>query len=273
MIRLSVVAIALSCLAAPVLAQTQSAQAPSPAAKAAVKKPASRARAATKPVVMDNGPCRLGVIPAVGDVFVVQKIGLTVFGNEHEEVVTNWGLDDLVFARVRAAAGPTLPVRRIAYPAGAFEHYYHPASRLLPDPREGLSAIVQNFAANAGCERYLVITRFNGELSGTNQRLDGIGVFNQGLGNIIRHSHLFANIALTLLDGQTFAKQSRQGADIAARFQASLRLGEDPLKKLDNENFPEPASAAAGSAVLRDKTRALVSGELDRLLPPYLKTE
>jgi hypothetical protein len=273
MIRLSVVALALSCLTAPIWAQTQPAQVPSPAAKAVVKKPAPRAKAATKPVAMDNGPCRLGVIAVVGDVFVVQKIGLTVFGNEREEVATNWGLDDLIVARVRAAAGPSLPVRRITYPAGAFEHYYHPASRLLPDPREGLPAIVQGFAANAGCKQYLVITRFNGELSGTNQRLDGIGAFNQGLGNIIRHSHLFANIALTLLDGQTFAKQSRQGADIAARFQASLRLGEDPLKKLENADFPEPASAAAGSAVLRDKTRALVSAEIDRLLPAYLKAE
>jgi hypothetical protein len=228
---------------------------------------------ATDPVVTDHGPCRLGVIPAVGDTFVVQKIGLTVFGNEYAEIATNWGLDDLVFARVRSAAGPTLPVRRISYPPGAFEHYYHPASRLLPDPREGLSAIVSGIAANAGCERYLVITRFSGQLPGTNQRLDGVGAFNQGLGSVLRHSHLFANIALTSLDGQTFATQPHNGADIAARFQEPLRLTEDPLKKLDNEYFPDPPSTAAASAVLRDKTRALVSATVDRLLPPYLKAE
>lgn len=226
-----------------------------------------------KQALADQGPCRLGIIPAVGDLFVVQKIGLTVFGNEHTEVATNWGIDDLIFARVRAAAGPVLPVRRITYPAGAFDRYYHPTSRLLPDPREGLPAIVRDITANAGCERYLVITRFTGQLSGTNQRLDGIGVYNQGLGDIIRHTHLFANIAVNSLDGQTYAAQPRTGADIAARFQASLRLTEDPLKKLENENFPDPPTAAAGNAVLRDRTRALVSSELDRLLPPYLKEE
>ncbi|MBU6462513.1 MAG: hypothetical protein KGK01_06890 [Bradyrhizobium sp.] len=273
MVRLSIVAIVLSCLAAPIWAQSPPAQAPSRAVKPAVKKPASRTKAAIEPVVIDHGPCRLGVIPAVGDSFVVQKIGLTVFGNEYAEVATNWGLDDLIFARVRAAAGQALPVRRIAYPPGAFEHYYHPASRLLPDPREGLPAIVSGIAANAGCERYLVITRFSGQLPGTNQRLDGIGAFKQGLGSILGHSHLFANIALTSLDGQTFATQPHNGADIVARFQESLRLTEDPMKILDNEYFPEPPSIAAASAVLRDRTRALVSATVDRLLPPYLKAE
>ena len=50
-------------------------------------------------------------------------------------------------------------------------------------------------------------------------------------------------------------------------------MTEDPLKKLDNEYFPDPPSTAAASAVLRDKTRALVSATVDRLLPPYLKAE
>jgi hypothetical protein len=47
----------------------------------------------------------MGVIVHVGDVFVVQKVGLTVFGNEFAEVPTSWGLDDLIFARVKAAGG------------------------------------------------------------------------------------------------------------------------------------------------------------------------
>jgi hypothetical protein len=204
---------------------------------------------------------------------MVEKFGLTVFGNEHDEVITNWGLDDLIFARVRAAAGPALPIRRIGYPPGSFEPYYHPASRLWPDPREGLPAIVQGIANNAGCERYLVITRFTGQLPNTNLRLDGVGVYNQGLGNIIRHTSLFANIALTLLDGQTFAKQQRMGVDLGARLEESLRITENPLNKIDNEYYPEPAAAAAGSAVLRERTRALVAARLDRILPGYLREE
>jgi hypothetical protein len=275
MSRFSVVAIAIACLATPLLAQSPSEQVPiRPVAKTIGKKPAtSRSKPAPAPMVADSGPCRLGVIPAVGDLFAVDKIGLTVFGNEHDEVVTNWGLDDLIFARVRAAAGPDLSVRRITYPAAAFDPYYHPRSRFLPDPREGLPAIVQGITGNAGCERYLVITKFTGELQGTNVKLAGVGVYNRGLGNIIRHSALFANIALTLLDGQTYARQQRFGADFGERLQESLRLTENPLIKLDNEAFPEPAAAAAGSPVLRDRTRALVANRVDRMLPGYLKQD
>ena len=277
MVRAFIAVFALSCLAASALAQGQpptATPAIAPTVKPAVKKSPPKAKiSVTSPKAADSGPCQIGVIPAVGDLFVVQKIGLTVFGNEHAEVATDWGLDDFVFARVRAAAGPSIAVRRITYPPGAFDHYYHPASRLLPDPRDGLPAIVRDIAAHAGCERYLVITRFTGQLSGTNQRLDGIGIYNQGLGDVIRHTHLFANVALTLLDGQTYANQSRAGAVIAAHFGESLRFTEDPLKKIENEYFPDPPSAAAGSAVLRERTRALVSAELDRLLPAYLKAE
>jgi hypothetical protein len=274
MIRFSVVVIALSCLAAPIWAQAQPAQSSSPSVRTVAKKPATpRPKAPPAPVSTDNGPCRLGVIPAVGDLFVVDKFGVTVFGNEHDEVVTNWGLDDLIFERVRAAAGTALPVRRITYSPGVFEPFYHPRSRFLPDPREGLSAIVQGITGNAGCERYLVITRFTGELGGTNLRLDGVGIYNRGLGNIIRHTRLFANIALTLLDGQTYAKQQRLGFDLATHFQESLRVTENPLVLLENESFPEPAASAPGSVILRERTRALVAATVDRLLPGYLKEE
>jgi hypothetical protein len=274
MMRFPAVAILWSCLVTPLWAQTAPAQAPASAPKAVAKKPAAaQPKAAAKPVATDNGPCKIGVIPAVGDMFMVEKFGLTVFGNEHGEVNTNWGLDDLIVSRVRAAAGPALPVRRIAYPPGAFEPYYHPASKFLPDPREGLAAIVQGITGHAGCERYLVVTRFTGQLPNTNLRLDGVGVYNKGLGNIIRHTSLFANIALTLLDGQTYAKQSRLGVDFRARLQESSLFTENPLNKLENESFPEPASAAAGSALLRERTRALVAATVDRVLPGYLKEE
>ena len=273
MIRAFTLGLVLCCFATLSWAQAQPAQSPLPSVRTVAKKPRKpRPKAPPTPVLTDAGPCRLGVIPAVGDLFVVDKFGLTVFGNEHDEVVTHWGLDDLIVARVRAAAGTALPVRRITYSPGAFEPFYHPRSRFLPDPRDGLSAIVQGITGNAGCERYLVITRFAGQLPGTNLRLDGVGVYNRGLGNI-RHSMLFANIALTLLDGKTYAKQQRLGFDLAARFKESLRIIADPLTTLENESFPEPAASAADSVVLRDRTRALVAATMDRLLPGYLKEE
>lgn len=279
MLRKTAVAVVLvSCFAAAGWAQspapTTSPASPAPA-KPIAKKPAAGSRPAAKPqIAAETGPCRLGVIPAIGGRFAVDKFGVTVFETEENEVsIEDWGLDDLVLARVRAASGTDAGVRRIAYPKGAFEPYYNPKSRFLPDPNEGLPAIVRSMTANANCERYLVVTTFKGKIPNTNLVLNGIGTYNQGLGSLLRHSHLFANIQLSLIDGRTYEQSERHLADLGARLSQSLRITEDPLNKLDNELFPDPPAAASKSATLRERTRALVAATLDRTLPAYLKQE
>jgi hypothetical protein len=280
MVRVIVAAIFLSCFPISSFAQTQPApetttRPAAPTAKSVTKKAAPKAKAAAKPAVAAQaGPCRLGVISAIGDRFAVQKFGLTVFETEESEIpVEGWGLDDLVVARVRAATGVDPTVRRIAYPKDAFEPLYHPTSRFLPDPREGLPAIVRGITPAANCERYLVVTRFKGQLPGTKLMLDGIGTYNQGLGSLMRHSHLFANISVSLLDGSTYERISRPFANLGERLAEGLRLTEDPLTKLDNSLFPEPATTAPGSATLRERTRALVAARLDQTLPNVLKND
>jgi len=101
--------ILVSCLTAAGWAQspaTSSTPAAATPAKPVVKKAAPKAKAAAKQPVAETGPCRLGVISALGDRFSVHKFGLTIFENEESEALVNgWGLDDLPFARVRAATG------------------------------------------------------------------------------------------------------------------------------------------------------------------------
>jgi hypothetical protein len=273
------VSLVLSCFTVCAFAQTPpvpgaTPQAGAPPARPAAKKTSPKAKAAVRPpAVKEHGPCKLGVISAVGDRFSVQKFGVTVFETEENEVPVDWGFDDLVAARVRAATGADPMVHRIAYPKAAFEPFYHPTSRLLPDPREGLPAIVRNITSDANCERYLVVTRFKAQLPNTNLTLDGVGVYNQGLGTILRHSHLFANIAVVVLDGRTYERIGSPFANFGTRFAESMRLTEDPLTKLDNSFFPEPAAAVATNVTLRDRTRALIAAKLDQTLPDYLKAE
>lgn len=277
--RILAVTVLLSCFPLSASAQSQSPpgaapQAGASAAKPAAKKAAPKAKAAARQAApVETGPCRLGIISAVGDRIAVQKFGLTVFETEESEVPVDWGFDELIVARVRAATGADPAVRRIAYPKGAFEPYYHPTSRFLPDAREGLPAIVRSITSRAGCERYLVVTRFKGQLPGTNLTLDGIGTYNRGLGTLIRHSHLFANIAISVLDGTTYERIDRPFASLGTRLAAGLRLTEDPLTKLDNALFPEPATAAAGNTALRERTRALISATVDKVLPNHLRDD
>jgi hypothetical protein len=267
--------ILVSCLTAAGWAQSpapSSAPAAATPAKPVTKKAAPKAKAAAKQPVAETGPCRLGVISALGDRFSVQKFGLTIFENEENDAPMNgWGLDDLPFARVRAATGADPSVRRIAYPAGAFEPYYNPKSRFLPDPSEGLPAIVRGITANANCERYLVITKYNGVVPGTKMEIKGIGAYSQGIGSFARHYHLFANVAVSMYDGATYEKINRSLAAFGASFAAGLGLTEDPLTKLDESVFPNPPESASGSTALKERTRALVSARLDRMIPVYLQ--
>jgi hypothetical protein len=275
MLRNSAAAVILmSCFTATGWAQAPSTTSPaaSPSSKPVTKKAAPKAKAAAKQPVAEAGPCRLGVISALGDRFSVQKFGLTIFENEETEAPMNgWGLDDLPFARVRAATGADPSVRRIAYPKGAFEPYYNPKSRFLPDPNEGLPAIVRNIASNANCERYLVITKYNGVVPGTKMEIKGIGAYSQGIGSFARHYHLFANVAISMYDGATYEKNNRSFAALGASFAAGLGLTEDPLTKLDDSVFPNPPESASSSTALKERTRALVSARLDRMIPVYLQ--
>ena len=146
-------------------------------AKTVPKKPAARTKAGPKqPAAVETGPCRLGVISALGDRFSVHKFGVTIFETENSEVpVEGWGLDDLAVTRVRAVTGNDPSVRRINYPKGAFELFYRPKSMFLREPNEDLQQIVRSITRNANCEHYLVMIKYSGKLSGTNHVLDGIG--------------------------------------------------------------------------------------------------
>jgi hypothetical protein len=98
-------AVAQSALAqiAPTPTPNPSPAKPSPAKPAAKKSAPPKSDAGATPAAAQHGPC-IGVIPHVGDLFAVQDFGL--FSYDFKEVpIESWGLDDLVVARVRAAAG------------------------------------------------------------------------------------------------------------------------------------------------------------------------
>jgi hypothetical protein len=253
---------------------TSAPAAPAPA-KTVAKKPAAKAKPGAKqPAAVETGPCRLGVISAIGDRFSVHKFGITVFETEDNEVpVEGWGLDDLAVARVRAATGTDPSVRRISYPKGTFELFYHPKSLFLREPNEDLPQIVRSITPNANCERYMVIIRFKGTVPGTKMQIDGVGVYSQGIGSLARHSHLFANVGVLMYDGGTYERinSSPSLAAVGDSLSRAFQLQEDPLTKLDHSLFPDPPQSASSSAVLKERTRALVSAQLDRVIPDRLQ--
>jgi len=273
MSRLFAVALVLSLPTASAWAQTPSPAEVAPATKPAVKKAAAKPKkAAAKPLEpVAAGPCQLGVIAALENKFSVQKIGITVFGNEETQVPVDWGLNDIVAERVRAAAGGT-GVRRIAYPKGTFEPYYERSEALFRIPSDKLTPIVRQVASSTDCERYLVVTTLSVQLDGTNQPLNGIGILD-GRGPF-GHPSLFTYFMVTIFDGKTFEIRRNPLPNLGRALARSfIPEKPNPLSLLDDGAFPQPAAAAAQNTMLRDRIRVLLAEKLDKTLPDVLKTE
>jgi len=281
-IRTVVLLLALT-VAQPALAQTASTPAPNPSpvkpspAKPALKKPAppkpdAGAPAMAATAAAQRGRC-IGVIPHIGDRFVVQTIGVMAFGNDLKEVpIESWGLDDLVVARVRAAAGAGVAVRRIAYPANAFEPYDHPPRRLFGDGDKDLKSVVQAIVGAGGCERYVVVVKDKNADRLTNQTFTGIGVYSRAGGDV----HLFALAALIVFDGHTFESLKKGvGAPVEEKIGNNPTLYDltrtNPMRganvPLNDFSWPPTTEAVMG---LRDATRALLAESLDKTLPKLL---
>jgi hypothetical protein len=269
-------------LAQPALAQDAPTPAPKPSpaqtlpAKPAAKKPASLKPDAGAPAAAaaQRGRC-IGVIPHIGDRLVVQTIGVMAFGNDLKEVpIESWGLDDLVVARVRAAAGASVAARRIAYPASAFEPFDHPPSRLFRNAEKDLKSVVQAIASTGGCERYVVVVKDTNADRMTNQTFTGIGIFSRAGGDI----HLFALTALFVFDGHTFEVLKKGvGSPVEEKLGSNPTLYEltrtNPMRGPNlalKEDFSWPPAPDAVMG-LRDATRALLAESLDKTLPELLE--
>jgi hypothetical protein len=257
MARLAVLLLALSLVHS---VQAQTVQQPPAEAKAKPKKPAPPKAVAAKTAA--SGPC-IGVFPLLGDRFEVKKIGITVFGNEFKEItVDNWGLDDFVVERVRAAVGPGLTVRRIAHAKGAFDGYV-PGIGMFQNLDTKAPAIVRQAAAQTQCERYVVVTRAVAQYVG-NQSIFGLGIVNSGR-PLLSTTALHAVVRIHVHDGQTFAVLKSGTGSLGG----SSFLSGPPTKKLDDSWWPEPPEAA-NTPAMRDATRKLLGEVLDKSLPELL---
>jgi len=274
MFRALIIAVALSCLAQSGWAQTQPAPAtvaPAPATKPAVKKPAAKTKAAAMPAgPADSGPCHVGVISEMGDQFVVQTVGITVFGNERSAVpISGWGLDDLVVARVRAAAGPGVSVRKIPHTKEAFAQLERPGS-FFRDTKSELSDAVRQIASGSNCGRYVLVHRSSSQFSNLNQSVHGIGIVGWAY-----RTFLFALSYVRVYDGQSFEiiKQGAATTDEESLISRALLLNpiRGPNRELDKAAFPAVPTEAATNPALRDGVRALLTASLNNTLPAMLR--
>jgi hypothetical protein len=206
----------------------------------------------------------VGVISVVGSTFALQKVGITVFGNELKEVpIGSWGLDDAVASRVSAVLSKRFTVKRIAVPQGAFAAYEKPEP--FGDSDATLQSIVRKLAGSSKCDLYIVITRSGVPFSGTNQTVAGIGMVEGGGALNPDNVTLYAVTAVHLYDGRTFERLlwQRPGFSLGGSMGNIVNA---PHRPLDRSWWP-PTPQAVSSEKIKSATRALLVDSIAATVP------
>jgi hypothetical protein len=231
-------------------------------AKPIAKKPAPKTKA-VEPTA-DSSPCKIGVIPIAGDLFLIEKFGpLRLTDTYDHTAVSTWALDDLVVSRVRAAQ-PGASVRKIPFTREELRSYRMAGSR-FPDGDTRMKAFAQYVSRNTSCERYVVVHRYGR----SGHKEFGIGISNYLLD---RHVYLFAIMYTRVHDGRTF-ELIKQGPALIGGDSFMDRLENavgGPYRALDTASFPEKPSDVAANPILRDGVRSLLTASLDSTLPALL---
>jgi hypothetical protein len=281
MIRVFAAAIALSCLATPASTQTQLSpptageQTTKPSIKPATRKPIARKEAPGKSAAAMSEPCGLGVIVSVGDEFMTKKIGLNPFGNDEAVVsIESWGLNDLAFARVRAAVPAGVIVRRIPYTKSAFPPREESKFQLFRDRKAELADLMRQITNGTQCRRYILVSKSISKFRESAHTVRGIGIVDLDI-PVGRRTYLFALSFIRVFDGRDFSI-IRQGSALTNRepLMQRMLLGElilGPYSELSEASFPRQAERSADNLALREYARALLTASLDKTLPMMLR--
>jgi hypothetical protein len=206
----------------------------------------------------------VGVISAVGGKFALQKVGITVFGNELNEVpIGSWGLDDAVASRVSAVLSKRFTVKRIAVPQEALAAYEKPAA--FSDSDATLQGIVRKLAGSANCDLYIVVTRAGISFSGTNQVVAGIGMVEGGGAINPDNVTLYAVTTVHLYDGRTFERLlwQRPGFSIGGSIGNVVNA---PHRTLDRTWWPATPQGV-NNEKYKAATRALLVDSVGAAIP------
>ena len=241
--------------------------------------PQSKTRAAVspppaKPNAADNSRC-IGPVSAIGDTFSLQKIGITVFGNELNTVpIDSWQIDNMVITKISAFLSKAWTVKRISYPKGAFSSLDERPYPLFYNYDDDLKGIVRRVTSSTKCDHYVVVVKGFSGYGGTNQSVYGLGIVQSGA-SFLTFDLIYALYWIRIYDGQTYEVIGKRGA-ITEQSNPLLRLVTahpigGPYLKVDRSWWPE--SDAAKSTMLKDGIRSLVEKSLDVTMPLILRVE
>jgi hypothetical protein len=206
------------------------------------------------------------IISAIGNTFSVQKIGITVFGNElNQAAIDAWGIDALVAGKFSSQLSQRFDVKRLDYPKGAFASLDTQKSILASDykdPRQEIRDIARGLVGSQKCDLCIVATPFRSMYSNSNQSLYGLGILDQS-SVLFTNVFLFAMWEVRVYDGKTFEVLARA---VARRFETEWMIGiHGPYRRVDKSWLPAPGQVAQ-NAKLKQAMLALVEQSVTPLI-------
>ena len=283
MARLVVPAAVVWCFSISAWAQTKSGppgtETAGPSVKQANSKTTTRREATGKPAPVVGGSCDVGVVVTTGDEFTVLTTGLTVFQNKKMVVpIPGWGLNDLIFARTRAAIPAGMSVLRIPYNPTKFlprdESKDTLKDRLFRDLNAELAEYMRQVAKGTNCRHYIQILNSISPIGSSNYTVRGFGILNQDV-VLGRRIYLYALAFIRIFDGRDYSVVRQSSALINMHHSLAVQrlLGKQiggPYRELPAESFPTRPEDAAANPALRDDVRAMLTESLDKTLPLLL---
>lgn len=212
------------------------------------------------------GSGSIAVLSLIGSTFTVQKVGMTVFGNERaEENVSGWGMDDIAFESVSKGLSGKGSVKRLTLAAGG------PAvaagfGGLLRDTDAELQQQLRRASAGQSFDTYIVVVPTVSAFGTTNQSISGIGIV-QASSVLSSTAWVHALFTVRVFDGRTFNQLGWKHATIGqARFMSTIK---GPHREVDLSWWPAPGKAAE-EARLKAVVHELLQQAIISTLPEAL---
>ncbi len=149
---------------------------------------------------------RVAVISSTAKLFTRQYVGLTVFGNEREEIdISDWKIDQQYEGQLAAELEklPGLTVVKAPYSVEAFFHVNDlngpwDAPAFWGPNWEAIGPATRSYCSENKLDALLVVAKAKTSdfLGGTNQVIGGTGIYVRGPGNQISVMHLISSVAL-----------------------------------------------------------------------------
>ena len=267
MFRFLVVALLLWSSGGSAFAQSARSAGPGTKPPAELKQPAAASQ---------RQACQLGLISIVGNKFEMTDIGPfdLAFMVKYSHGRADWGLDDLVFARVRAAARG-LNVQNIAYDKEEL-HRAAQESSLFRGFADKIKDFARKTAAGTHCDRYIVVHRGTGQVDGRPAVAVGFGAIR--LKTALREDTAYLHVltSIRIYDGASFELIKTAPAlmgDDPRPFEVpkNYKPVRGPARQIDVASLPATPQQAAQNAAYRAIIESLLAASLDKTLPGLLR--